>query len=103
MSVLRRIAEMLVVTEERTPVEELLELAAWRPEWHADAACREHPEINFFPERGESTVRAKAVCRSCLVAGECRNWAMAQGPTLAGIWAGTTDRERRRLRAGAAA
>lgn len=33
-----------------------------RPAWHADAACREHPELTWFPARGESVNAAKAVC-----------------------------------------
>ncbi len=33
-----------------------------RPAWHADAACREHPEVDWFPERGDDQGPAKAVC-----------------------------------------
>ena len=25
-----------------------------RPEWMADGLCLEHPEVNFFPERGDT-------------------------------------------------
>jgi len=38
--------------------------------WHADAACREHPEVSFFPGQHESTAPAKA-CAACLVRAEC--------------------------------
>jgi len=48
-------------------LEVLLEMVARsRPAWHADAACLEHPEVNFFPGRGESLAPAKAICAGCL-------------------------------------
>ena len=56
-----------------------------RPDWQKDAACREHPEVNFFPERGESTAPAKAVCSTCLVADECAAYALENG-IKDGIW-----------------
>jgi len=34
---------------------------------------------------------------------ECLTWALDQGPTLHGIWGGTSERKRQRLRAGEAA
>lgn len=67
------------------------------PAWHRDAACREHPEVTWFPELGESTAPAKAVCHTCLVQEECLAWALAQEPTLAGVWGGTSAIERRRM------
>lgn len=68
------------------------------PEWHADALCKEYPSWWWFPERSEDTSRPKAVCRRCLVRGECLAWALDQPDTLQGIWAATTRQERRRLR-----
>lgn len=63
--------------------------------WRNLAACRGlDPEL-FYPDRGESTFQAKTVCRSCPVRGDC----LAAGLTERfGIWAGTSERERRRLR-----
>ena len=81
-----------------TPASDLLDLAARHPDWHADAACKETPEVSFFPEQGEPAEPAKAVCGRCLVQAECLEWALGQGATLWGIWAGTTDRQRMRLR-----
>ena len=72
---------------EKGPGVTLDELMA-RPAWHADAACRERPTAMFFPEAGEQSDEALAVCSSCLVAGECRAWALEQGPELAGVWGG---------------
>lgn len=58
----------------------LTELIHWiarpRPVWMRDAACREHPEVNFFPARGEDRRPALAVCGRCLVLNECRQWAL---------------------------
>ena len=67
------------------------------PEWHGDAACKERPEITWFPGHGRPAGPAKAVCGTCLVAGECRAWALSQGVTLEGVWGGLSTRERRRL------
>jgi WhiB family redox-sensing transcriptional regulator len=69
-----------------------------RPAFHADAACREHPEVTWFPEVGEPTAPAKAICASCLVRDDCRSWALDQGPALQGVWGGTTPSSRAHLR-----
>jgi hypothetical protein len=68
-----------------------------RPEWMRDALCREHPEVNFFPAVGESAAAAKAVCADCLAYVDCHAYALAQGLTLAGVWAGMSARDRRRV------
>ena len=73
-----------------------------RPAWHADALCREHPEIDFFPVRGESVEAAKAVCARCLVRDECLATALAMCDSgldgAVGIWGGTSQQERVQLR-----
>lgn len=82
-----------------TRLSDLLELLH-RPAWMADAACREHPEVEFFPTRGQSTRPAKAVCANCLVRQECAAYAVehnADGGSD-GIWGGLTAHERRPLR-----
>jgi WhiB family redox-sensing transcriptional regulator len=73
-----------------------------RPEWHQRAACKGQTDV-FFPARGENTEPAKQLCRTCPVQSECRAYAVdnrtvATGSELAGIWGGTSARERRRLR-----
>ena len=81
---------------------ELLDLiAGGKPAFHADAACKEGPELSWFPERGEDTAAALAVCGGCLVVAECRSWALAQGPQLQGLWGGLSTRERLRRRGAA--
>ena len=72
-----------------------------RPDWRADAACREADPELFFPD-GEATLArvgvkmAKLICRGCPVSATCLNWALASGQE-AGIWGGLTEGERRRL------
>lgn len=77
------------------------ELLAQRPAWHADAACRQHPEVNYFPTLGENTAPAKQVCAGCPVRAECLAEALQDSHTV-GVWGGTSERERRRLRRHAA-
>jgi WhiB family redox-sensing transcriptional regulator len=72
------------------------------PAWHADAACHETPDVNFFPDRGDDGAPTKAVCGRCLVRAECLAAALAD-PLTTGIWAGTTASDRRAMRAEKAA
>lgn len=68
-------------------------------EWVIHAACAGvNPDL-FFPERGDSTREAKAICRRCDVRKDCLDYAMRNGERF-GIWGGTSERERRRLRRG---
>ncbi len=76
-------------------------LAKHRPAWQADALCQEHPEVSFFPERGESTEPAKAICAACPCATECKGYAEANG-IRHGIWAGESMAQRKRKRKHAA-
>lgn len=68
-----------------------------RPAWHADAACREHPELAWVPENRARASAQRAVCRRCLVRVDCLTWALDQGPALYGIWGGTTQADRLRI------
>jgi hypothetical protein len=78
--------------------DELLAVLGWpRPAFHADAACREHPEVDFFPDVGATATDAKRICAGCLVRAECLEYALAGCER--GIWGGTSSRDRRRLRA----
>jgi WhiB family redox-sensing transcriptional regulator len=66
-------------------------------EWQANARCAEvDPEI-FFPERGGSSKAARAVCAQCEVRDKCLEYALNNKEQF-GIWGGTSERERRRLR-----
>lgn len=65
--------------------------------WQAESRCLQvDPEI-FFPERGGSSKAARSVCMNCPVRIECLKYALANREQF-GIWGGTSERERRKLR-----
>lgn len=66
-----------------------------RPAWTRDALCIEFPEVEFFPERGESTAPAKEVCARCTVRDECLEFGLHEH---SGVWGGTSERQRREIR-----
>lgn len=72
-------------------------LSDYLPEWHLAAACRGMDPDLFFPQRGESTKKAKATCASCPVRQECFDWALENNPTQ-GIWGGVSYRVRREIK-----
>lgn len=74
-------------------------LARLIPAWHADALCAQVDGDLFFPDKGESTREAKAICRQCPVRAECLLWALDNAEPY-GIWGGLSERDRRRLRRG---
>jgi WhiB family redox-sensing transcriptional regulator len=54
----------------------------------------------WFPENGEShtvTKRAKLICSRCPVIEECREYAVSV-PGIGGIWGGTNELDRRKIR-----
>ena len=53
------------------------------------------PEL-FYPNRGESSEEAEAVCARCPVKVECLEWAVVNNEKW-GVWGGTTQRKRRWL------
>jgi WhiB family redox-sensing transcriptional regulator len=66
-------------------------------DWQTNARCTEvDPEI-FFPERGGSSKEARKVCDKCDVRLQCLEYALNNKEQF-GIWGGTSERERRRLR-----
>jgi WhiB family redox-sensing transcriptional regulator len=70
--------------------------------WRDDAACRVMPPELFFPAGTsgaalENIDAAKAVCNACPVQNACLRFAF-ETKQEDGIWGGTTEVERRRLR-----
>lgn len=67
--------------------------------WRADAACRlpNVPLWIFFPGRADNVTSeaAKEVCARCAVRDECLD---AHLDERVGVWGGTTEKERRRIR-----
>ena len=68
-------------------------------EWKLAGLCAQTDPEAFFPEKGGSTREARAVCGACPVAAECLEYALAHDERF-GIWGGTSERERQRLRRG---
>ena len=61
------------------------------------ASCRGMGPAMFFPSRIEDVKAAQRVCAACPVAAECLDYAMANNERF-GIWGGTSERQRLRLR-----
>lgn len=67
----------------------------------ARAACRQHPDLEWFPHAGQvrEAAAAKAVCHTCPVETPCLEAALAQVEANDhGILGGTGRRERLRIR-----
>jgi WhiB family transcriptional regulator, redox-sensing transcriptional regulator len=62
--------------------------------WIEDAACAGEDPDMFFPKRDAPARAAKAVCAGCPVREACRDYAVRAPIMLAGVWGGTTERER---------
>ena len=55
----------------------------------------------FFPEHGQTSARGKAVCAGCPCRAECLSEALSVPESGdSGVWGGTTERERSRMRGG---
>ena len=65
--------------------------------WQDEANCLGVDPDLFFPERGASTREAKEVCRGCVVREQCLEFALATNQD-SGVWGGTSEEERRKLR-----
>lgn len=65
--------------------------------WRAQAACSGVDATLFFPEADDDpALEARTVCATCAVRVACLDHALGQGEK-AGVWGGTTERERRRI------
>ena len=79
---------------EQSIVEELI---GGMPSWTEEANCKGADADLFFPERGASTRKAKAICRACTVQDQCLEYAVENSEKF-GIWGGLSERERRRIK-----
>ena len=71
-------------------------------DWRQHAACRDTSPEMFFPVGSTGPAinaieAAKAVCRTCPAQEQCLEFALATNQE-AGVWGGTSEDERRRLR-----
>ena len=70
----------------------------WREQrWYRDAACRGQVSSRWFSKDLPTTEGALTVCRTCPVEPQCLALAL-EHHELAGIWGGTTEAQRVRLR-----
>lgn len=80
------------------PTQLAAELAA---DWRARAACSGYPNTLFFPSIDAPDeaplAKAKAICAVCPVIDDCLEYALETNQR-AGIWGGTSERERKSLR-----
>lgn len=67
--------------------------------WTDLAACAGMPTRLWFPEPGDSTKEALAICSTCAVRAECLQYALDNGERF-GLYGGTTAKERKTLRRG---
>lgn len=65
--------------------------------WRDQANCVGAPSDAFFPDDGQLTPEAAALCRRCPVRLECRDYALTNG-LIHGIWGGLGENDRRRVR-----
>ena len=77
-------------------------LSVDRDDWRNHAACRDTSPDLFFPVGTtgpaiEQIEAAKAVCRVCPVQAACLEFALATNQE-SGVWGGTAEEERRKLR-----
>ncbi len=80
----------------------LLTLTLASDDWRRVSACRDTDPDLFFPvgttgPAVEQIENAKAVCDSCEAQTECLEYALATNQD-SGIWGGTSEEERRKLR-----
>lgn len=72
--------------------------------WRERARCAEVGPEPFFQGQGGSSRAGKRICATCDVTVECLTFALdsplINGEAIKGVWGGTTELERRPLRAG---
>jgi len=71
-----------------------------RPDWMDEGACRGAPSSLFYVDDDAAAGPAKEICGTCPVQVDCLAFALnnMKDATDAGVWGGTTARERRSIR-----
>lgn len=67
------------------------------PVWMRHRRCRDVDPALFYPDGASGVQEAKRFCHGCSVEDLCLEYAMDTGEKF-GVWGGTSERERRRLR-----
>lgn len=89
-------ASVVAPLRSREPAEPLFSLLQGE-EWMADARCRTLPPAVFFPVDLTGVVQAKRICAVCTVTTSCLEYALEHNLEH-GVWGGTSERARRKLR-----
>lgn len=63
-----------------------------------ESVCQSADTSVFFPSSGDPHGPAKAMCARCPVEDVCLAWALANPVHAQGVWGGTSESERRRIR-----
>ena len=66
------------------------------PDWRDLALCAEADPDEWFPEKGGSSRKAKAICAGCPSRLPCLEFALENNEGY-GIWGGLSEQQRRRL------
>ncbi len=93
VELLRRALE--AIEAERVNARHMIDLPR-RPDWHQHAACRGMTEL-MYPSQGDDVRPAIAICNRCPVIEPCLEYALDNVERF-GIWAGLSEKPRRRLR-----
>jgi WhiB family redox-sensing transcriptional regulator len=75
----------------------LLPLLQPDPEWKQLGLCNQVDPDLWFPDRGASAREPQRICGDCPVRAECLEYALETDQRF-GIWGGTSEQERRRIK-----
>jgi len=67
-------------------------------DWRIAHRCGVDQDAIFFPSKGASLSEAKAICVRCPIRAQCLREGL-RVPETKGVWGGTNDRQRRKLKA----
>lgn len=67
------------------------------PEWFDVALCAQVDPDAHWPDKGGSVAAAMATCAACDVRAQCLAYALDNDERY-GVWGGTTEMERRKIR-----
>lgn len=82
--------------DDLAPLVTVLEL--FRPAWHRDAECRNHPDVDFHSRGTAIRAAAFTICGTrCSVRTDCLSWAIEIEDWTPAILGGTDGPARRRL------
>ncbi len=65
--------------------------------WAVFASCRDERGMTFFPQSKGEEKKALSICGICPVRQDCLDHALATNERF-GVWGGTTEKQRRKLR-----